>query len=76
MRDEIVDRFCLLGTAGDHVAKLGHLRDLGVDQFGVYLMHDDEDATLDAAMSSPRSTGSPSRVRGVTLDSQVTVGGP
>ncbi len=46
--DDIVDRFCVLGTAEQHRAKLGELRDLGVDQFGVYLMHDDEDATLDA----------------------------
>ncbi len=46
--DDIVDRFCVLGTADQHKAKLGELRDLGVDQFGIYLMHDDEDATLDA----------------------------
>ncbi len=46
--DEIVDRFCVLGTVEDHVAKLGALRDLGVDHFGLYLMHDDEDATLEA----------------------------
>ncbi len=46
--DEIVDRFCVLGTAEDHVAKLRALRDLGVDHFGLYLMHDDEDATLEA----------------------------
>jgi probable F420-dependent oxidoreductase len=46
--DEIVDRFCVLGTVEDHIAKLNALRDLGVDQFGVYLMHDDKDATLRA----------------------------
>ena len=46
--DEIVDRFCVLGTAEDHIAKLEHLRDLGVDHFGVYLMHDDQQATLTA----------------------------
>ena len=46
--DEIVDRFCVLGTAEDHIAKLEHLRDLGVDHFGVYLMHDDQEATLTA----------------------------
>ncbi len=46
--DDIVDRFCVLGTAEQHKAKLSDLRDLGVDQFGIYLMHDDEDATLDA----------------------------
>jgi len=46
--DEIVDRFCVLGTAEDHVAQLRELEALGVDQFNVYLMHDDMDGTLDA----------------------------
>ena len=46
--DEIVDRFCVLGTVDDHVAKLTMLRDMGVDQFGIYLMHDDKEATLAA----------------------------
>jgi probable F420-dependent oxidoreductase len=46
--DEIVDRFCVLGTAENHIAKLTTLQDLGVDQFGIYLMHDDSEATLEA----------------------------
>jgi len=46
--DEIVDRFCVLGTVEDHVEKLNGLKDLGVDQFNVYLMHDAMDETLDA----------------------------
>ena len=46
--DEIADRFCVLGTVEDHVAKLSELRDLGVDQFGIYLMHDDREGTLAA----------------------------
>ena len=46
--DEIIDRFCVLGTVDDHVAKLTQLRDMGVDQFGIYLMHDDQEATLAA----------------------------
>lgn len=46
--DDIVDRFCVLGTADDHIGKLKELRDLGVDQFGIYLMHDDQEATLRA----------------------------
>jgi alkanesulfonate monooxygenase SsuD/methylene tetrahydromethanopterin reductase-like flavin-dependent oxidoreductase (luciferase family) len=45
--DEIVDRFCLLGTAEDHIAKLRELQAFGVDQFNVYLMHDAQEATLD-----------------------------
>ena len=46
--DDIVDRFCVLGTAADHIDKLSELRDLGVDQFGIYLMHDQQEATLQA----------------------------
>ncbi|HVC13260.1 MAG TPA: TIGR03842 family LLM class F420-dependent oxidoreductase [Acidimicrobiales bacterium] len=46
--DEIVDRFCVLGTAADHVAKLRELEALGVTQFALYLMHDAQDATLAA----------------------------
>ena len=44
--DDIVDRFCVLGTVEDHVEKLNELRDLGADQFNVYLMHDAMDETL------------------------------
>ncbi|MFI8100301.1 TIGR03842 family LLM class F420-dependent oxidoreductase [Streptomyces sp. NPDC086023] len=46
--DEIVDRFCLLGPAEAHITKLRHLRELGVDQFAVYDMHDAKEATIDA----------------------------
>jgi len=44
--DEIIDRFCLLGPVEAHVARLQELRDLGVHQFSIYLMHDDAEATL------------------------------
>ena len=47
MPDEIVDRFCVLGTVDDHVAKLRELEALGVDQFNIYLMHDAKEATLE-----------------------------
>jgi probable F420-dependent oxidoreductase len=46
--DEIVDRFCLLGSASDHIAKLRELEALGVDQFAVYLQHDAKEQTLRA----------------------------
>ncbi len=46
--DEVVDRFCILGPAEEHVRRLEELRDLGVDQFAIYLMHDSQEATLDA----------------------------
>ena len=46
--DEIVDRFCLLGPPSAHVERLQELAELGVDQFSLYLMHDDREATLAA----------------------------
>lgn len=46
--DDIIDRFCVLGTAEDHIQKLSLLKEMGVDQFGVYLMHDDKERTLEA----------------------------
>ena len=46
--DEIVDRFCILGPVDEHLRRLHELRDLGVDQFAVYLQHDGKDATLQA----------------------------
>ncbi|MFI0502864.1 TIGR03842 family LLM class F420-dependent oxidoreductase [Streptomyces albogriseolus] len=46
--DEIVDRFCLLGPPEAHIEKLRALRDLGVDQFAVYDMHDAQETTIDA----------------------------
>ena len=44
--DEIVDRFCLLGTPEQHVSKLKALQEIGVDQFAVYLQHDNKEETL------------------------------
>ena len=44
--DEIVDRFCVLGTAEEHIAKLEKLRALGVTQFAGYLQHDNKEETL------------------------------
>jgi len=46
--DEVVDRFCVLGTVEEHVAKLEQLASLGVTHFAIYLMHDAKDATLAA----------------------------
>jgi len=46
--DEIVDRFCVLGSVDQHVEKVSILRDMGVDHFGIYLMHDDQEGTLRA----------------------------
>ncbi len=46
--DDIVDRFCVLGPVEAHIEKLSLLESLGVDHFGIYLMHDDMDGTLNA----------------------------
>ncbi|MCY7396926.1 MAG: TIGR03842 family LLM class F420-dependent oxidoreductase [Nocardioides sp.] len=44
--DEIVDRFCILGTPEDHIAKLEALKAIGVHQFAGYLQHDNKEETL------------------------------
>jgi probable F420-dependent oxidoreductase len=46
--DEVTDRFCILGEADEHVAKLRELADAGVDQFNLYLMNRDEEAQVEA----------------------------
>jgi probable F420-dependent oxidoreductase len=46
--DEVTDRFCVLGSVEDHVAKLRELADAGVDQFNLYLMNGDEEAQVEA----------------------------
>jgi probable F420-dependent oxidoreductase len=45
--DEVVDRFCLLGSAKAHQEKLRALAKVGVTQFNIYLMCGDEEETLD-----------------------------
>jgi alkanesulfonate monooxygenase SsuD/methylene tetrahydromethanopterin reductase-like flavin-dependent oxidoreductase (luciferase family) len=44
--DEIVDRFCIVGPVDTHIERMRQLKDLGVDQFSIYLQHDDKDHTL------------------------------
>jgi probable F420-dependent oxidoreductase len=44
--DDVVDRFCLVGTAEDHRKKLKALARAGVTQFNVYLMSGEEEDTL------------------------------
>jgi probable F420-dependent oxidoreductase len=46
--DEIVDRFCLVGPVAAHVDRLSELAELGVDQFALYLMHDQKEQTMNA----------------------------
>jgi probable F420-dependent oxidoreductase len=45
--DEVTDRFCVLGSVDDHLAKLQRLADVGVDQFNIYLMNGDEESILE-----------------------------
>jgi probable F420-dependent oxidoreductase len=44
--DEVTDRFCVIGSVDDHLAKLRRLAEVGVDQFNIYLMNGDEEQTL------------------------------
>lgn len=46
--DEVVDRFCVLGTAEQCIGKLKELESLGVDQFNIYSMVDDPDGVIRA----------------------------
>jgi len=46
--DGVVDRFCLLGPVEEHIKRLTELKELGVDQFALYLQHDAKESTLDA----------------------------
>lgn len=46
--DEIVDRFCVLGSAEQHRERMKELASMGVDQFAIYLMHDQQEETLEA----------------------------
>jgi probable F420-dependent oxidoreductase len=45
--DEIVDRFCVLGTPAEAAAKLKELESVGVDQFNIYLMTHSQEETLE-----------------------------
>lgn len=44
--DEIIDRFCIIGPVQEHVRRLEELKALGVDQFALYLQHDDKEHTM------------------------------
>ena len=44
--DDVVDRFCVIGSVEQHLEKLAALADAGVDQFNIYLMNGDEEDML------------------------------
>jgi len=45
--DDVVDRFCIVGSAAEHRQKLSELKSLGVTQFNIYLMCGEEEKTLE-----------------------------
>jgi probable F420-dependent oxidoreductase len=45
--DETCERFCVLGTAEQHVEKLERLEAAGVDQWNIYLMTHNQERTLE-----------------------------
>jgi probable F420-dependent oxidoreductase len=45
--DEVVDRFCIVGAADEHIRRLSELREIGVTQFNIYLMSGDEETTVE-----------------------------
>jgi len=45
--DEIVDRFTIIGSVDEHIARLRALAAAGVDQFNLYLMNGDEEEQLE-----------------------------
>jgi probable F420-dependent oxidoreductase len=45
--DDVVDRFCIIGTAEAQKNKLQKLQQVGVTQFNIYLMCGEEEKTLD-----------------------------
>jgi probable F420-dependent oxidoreductase len=50
--DEVIDRFCVLGPVEHHLERLSELAESGVDQFSLYLMHDDPETTIEAYRTS------------------------
>ncbi|WP_258349148.1 TIGR03842 family LLM class F420-dependent oxidoreductase [Saccharopolyspora gregorii] len=63
--DEIVDRFCLLGSPEVHLDKLAELRAAGVHQFAAYAMHDAVESTVEEYGRAiiPRATAPESATR-------------
>lgn len=45
--DEIVDRYCIVGSVKEHIRRLRELQELGVTQFNIYLMSGEEEKTLE-----------------------------
>jgi probable F420-dependent oxidoreductase len=69
--DAVVDSFCIVGPAEEHLRRLRELAALGVHQFNIYLMNGEEEATLEvygrtvlpALGATPPATRQPARAR-------------
>ena len=48
VKDDVVDRFTIVGPPEEHVRRLTELSEAGVDQFNLYLMSGDEETQLAA----------------------------
>jgi probable F420-dependent oxidoreductase len=46
--DEVCDRFCVLGSVEEHIEQLRGLAEQGVEQFNIYLMTGEQEATIAA----------------------------
>ncbi len=57
--DEVVDRFCVIGSVEQCAARLQALADAGVNEFNIYLMTDERERTLETYGKQliPRFTG-------------------
>ena len=44
--EDVVDEFCVLGEADEHVQKLNKLKEAGITQFNIYLDSGDEEKII------------------------------
>jgi probable F420-dependent oxidoreductase len=70
--DEITDRYCIVGSVQDHIAKLQELRALGVHQFNIYLMCGDEEKQV-ATYGKQIIPAVNGKKRAVTIKASATV---
>jgi len=74
--DEITDRYCIVGSIKDHIAKLEELQSLGVHQFNIYLMSGDEEKQVAAygRQVIPHFNGAKKRTIAVKASATVKIG--
>jgi len=76
--DEITDRYCIVGSIKDHIAKLEELQSLGVHQFNIYLMSGDEEQQVAAYGQKiiPHFNGPPKGARKRTVTKRSSAAKP